>query len=161
MFGRRPRSLLEVEYELKGWPSLHGPNGTKRTAQLTLNIVNRGRGSLSAPFIRLETSAPFEIRRYAVSSKAHGETPFEVFPESSRAMTFVAGANVLLHPKMSLPFAEVVAELWDHEPVASLRVKYAHAALDVPLTERTVTIGAADVAARLDRRVGGVERTSP
>jgi hypothetical protein len=151
MFGRRQRAVLEVEYAIKGWPSLYGPNGNKRTLQVSFSLANHGRASVAAPFARIQTVEPFEVRRYGASSKAHGDAQFEVLPENSRAMSFVAGANVLLHPKMVLPFAEVVTEFWDHEPIKPFAAAWSHAALDLPLVERSVAIEAADLAPYLDR----------
>lgn len=158
MFGRRQRAVLDVVPVIKGWLSFQSSEGDKRTLQIVLNLTNSGRASVAAPFLRVQVAAPFEVKRYGASSKAHGEAQFEVLPEGNRTMSFVANANTLLHPKMSLPVAEVVAEFWDHEPIKPLAASWSYAALSLPLAENSVHIEPDDLAPHLERSAAAARK---
>jgi len=153
MFGRRQRASLEVAFDVSGGVSLQGPDGTKRRVHVAVNLTNVGRASVAAPFVRLHTDEPFEIRRYGTSSRAHGEAQFEAFPDGSRTLALVASATVLLHPKMTLPVAEIASEIWDHVSLPSCNVEFAHAAMDLPLKQGVIRFRPEDLAVKIGRGV--------
>jgi len=153
MFGRRQKASLKIKWSLDGGIGFQGPDGTKRRIQVCASITNEGRASVAAPFIRLTSSVPFEVRRYGASSKAYGEAQFEVLPESPRTMSLIAQSSVFLHPKMTLPVAEVFAEIWDHDELPSCVINFAHAGVDVPLSEGLITFQAEHIATQIGRTV--------
>jgi hypothetical protein len=160
MFGRRQRAMLTLVYSITGGISEFGPDGKKRAVHVRLSLRNDGRASVAAPFVHLHASAPFEVCRHGASSKANGNAQFEILPDSPRTLSLVAGINVLLHPKMELPIAEVTAEFWDHETLSACTVSYSHAAMDVPLSGGIIEVDAGDIALQLGRLIAA-EAPSP
>jgi hypothetical protein len=151
MFGRRRRGSLAIGVAVSAGSSSHGPGGTKRTVQILIELQNHGRASLAAPFLRLHTSAPYQVRIHGASSRSNGDALFESLPGPGHHLWLIAGANVLLHPKMALPVAAVTAELWDYESIQPCKISFSHAALDLPLTEGDLDVDAETVARVVNR----------
>jgi hypothetical protein len=153
MFGRRQRPALKVSYHLSGGVTLQGYQGTKRGVRIQIVLSNQGRASAVAPFIQLAAASPFRVERAGASSRAHGEAQFEIFPDGPQSMAFVAGAGVLLHPKARIPIAEVLAEFWDHDTLVDCTIRFAHAAMDLPLIEDRLVLTSDSIAQELERPI--------
>ena len=153
MFGRRQRPALKVSYHLSGGVSVQGHQGTKRRVRIQIVLSNQGRASAVAPFIQLAGASPFRVERAGASSRAHGEAQFEIVPDGTQSMAFIAGAGVLLHPKANIPIAEVLGEFWDHDALVDCTIRFAHAAMDLPLIEDQLFLTADSIGQALKRPI--------
>ena len=154
MFGRRQRPALQLGYSLQLGGSSGGPQGSTKEIRITFSVVNAGRTSAVAPYVRFQIYAGFRLHPAGAASEAesanlrmtieHGQTP---------AASLVGSTDVIVHPKVPFQIAQATREIWGHHAVEPCRVTYLLAGLNAETIEAELIISAEEIAAALGRFV--------
>ena len=156
MFGRRQRPALRIELSD---PSCGKYGAGSSQVRIFVSLVNDGRASAIAPFVRLQVEAVFRVNPLGFTSRDQGSS-LQLVTEASEppAYALIGNRDSIIHPKVRFQVAEVVAEIADHERVPACIVKYSTAAGDAPLVEGTILIEPLRIAVALNRTVHGMPR---
>jgi hypothetical protein len=158
MFGRRQRPVLTLGYVLQFGAS-RWDNVTRHEIHILLSVMNDGRASAIAPYLRLEVTKGFTIGPLGISSRDRA-APFQLVSEAARprVSSLIGTSDLLIHPKVSFQVAELSVALRADESVPSCQVQYATASLNAPLSEGEIGITAAEIAAVANRSVEPYEK---
>lgn len=156
MFGRRQRPALRLELSD---PSCGKYGAGSSQMRIFVSLVNDGRASAIAPFVRLQVEAAFSVNPLGFTSRDQGSS-LQLVTEASEPPTYalIGNRDSIIHPKVRFQVAEIVAEIADHERVPACIVKYSTAASDAALSEGTILIEPLRIAVALKRSVEGVPR---
>jgi hypothetical protein len=156
MFGRRQRPALRIELSD---PSCGKYGAGSSQVRIFASLVNDGRASAIAPFVRLQVEASFRVNPLGFTSRDQGSS-LQLVTEASEppAYALVGNRDSIIHPGVRFQVAEIVAEIADHERVPGCIVKYSTAAVDAALAEGTILIEPLRIAVALSRAVDGIPR---
>lgn len=120
------------------------------------SLVNDGRASAVAPFVRFELEPPFQVNPMGFTSRDQGAS-LRLVTEASQppAYTVVGSTDFIVHPKVRFQVAEIAAELRDDERVPACALKYSASALDTAPTDDAILVEPYRIAAALTRTVAG------
>ena len=159
MFGRRQKPVLRLSYDMQfassGWRDV-----TRHEVRILLTITNDGRASAVAPYLRLQVPKPFAIGPLGITSNDRA-APLQIVSEAIEppASSLIGRSDLFIHPKVSFQVAQLTIALRADEPVPNCPIRYATAALNAPLIEGTMEVGAAEIAAAANRPVEKYETT--
>jgi hypothetical protein len=158
LFGRRQRAALRLKWELEPGKT-YFREVSHAEIRIILSIVNDGRASAVAPFLRIQTVKPFAITPHGISSGGPASLfQFQTEYANPPSATLIGKADLIVHPKVSFQVAALTAEMRGDERVAHCDIEYAAAALNTALATNSLFIEPLSIASTLGRTVHPEER---
>ena len=156
MFGRRQRPILRLELSE---PHLGSSGNGQSEVRIVVSLINDGRASAVAPFVRVELATPYTVTPVGLASRDQGSV-LRLVAEAAHpsAYAFVGTTDFIVHPKMRFQIAAIVGTIRDHDRVPGCSVLYMASALDVAPTEESLLVEPLRVAVALNRIVDGEPR---
>jgi hypothetical protein len=162
MFGSRQRpSLRLTRASLTEGGSGYDPraNDAYKEVRIAIALVNAGRASAMASYVRVVVPPVFSATPGSVSSREFGsELRFVSDGTDPHAVAMIGSKDFVLHPGMSVHVATVTAHLLAGDDAPVCHITYATAAMNSPLEHYDLTIEAEEIAQALSRGVAGVSR---
>lgn len=148
MFGRRPRPVLSLDYEIEKGPC--GSGGTERW--ITLLLTNNGRGIARYPFLSLEVNSPHTLSRHGVDGNGKLGLPL-----IEHGMLLSSDRDAYAHAKFGSQDGFVIHSGVTHritriravicrDKTTDLLLRYGIAAEGIPYHEGELLIGADELA---------------
>jgi hypothetical protein len=144
MFGRRPRPILSVEFDVE-------VKDSGNEVWITVLLENKGRGIARYPFLSLEVDRPYGLSKWGADDHGHFGLPVIRKGESFRnkdntwyrSMEFGSQDGFVIHSGMRHPITKIALVLAENRGPTSkdLRLRWRVAAEGIPLqaNERELT----------------------
>jgi hypothetical protein len=157
MFGRRQRSVLRLELSE---PILGSSGNGRKEVRIVASLVNDGRASAVAPFVRLELPPSFGVNPLGFTSRDQGAS-LRLITEASQppAYAVVGRTDFIVHPKVRFQIVEITAGIRDDQRVPACDVKYSASALDAAPADDSIAIEPLRIAVALTRTVAGTSES--
>lgn len=132
MFAKRRKPKLVVVSRVQG---------SSRDAEIIISLRNDGRASANAPYLAFGCSGPFFRRFYGLDGNGNDGLPFLRVSNAGYPWCFGGGMHFAIHPGMT---QDVTLLHLGHSPKAlpseDVKINYAVACEDQPLTKGTLVI---------------------
>jgi hypothetical protein len=153
LFGRRQRPALRLKSELERAKS-YWRDVSRDEIRIVLSIVNEGRASAVAPFLRIQTIKPFAITPHGISAGGPGSLfQFQTESADPPSATLLGKSDLIIHPKVSFQVAAVATEIRGDARVPQCDIQYSAAALNTVLATNALFVEPLSIAATLGRTV--------
>jgi hypothetical protein len=159
MFGARQRPALRLVCQppmkaMSGYDDRAG-DGYKGV-QFAVSLMNAGRASAIAPYVRFEVSEPFSVTPSGASSREFGSS-LRMFTEDGapRSISMIGSPEFIVHPEVSVQIATVTARFLDKERIPGCAITFSAAAMNSPLEKGTIALEPIKISVVLERTVQG------
>lgn len=159
MFGVRQRPALRVVSQaITRTASGYDERANDSFANVSIGValVNEGRASAIAAYVRLRVELPFGVSPAGVASREFGSSLRMVTEDGAPASVSMIGSpDFILHPKVAVPIATLEARTISKQRVPACVIAYSTAAMNSPLEEGSLIVPPIEIAAVLGRTVHG------
>lgn len=150
MFGRRPTPRLAVRISLHRRGSSGGGGRTEYKGHVVIAIENTGRGSARAPYLTLETHAPYDVDRHGLDGNGH-EGLARILSSDPRRHVYGGSLTNAVHPRVVHDVCAIQI-IGNYEggralPPAPLRAKYSLGADNFELVDGVIELTGEQIAA--------------
>lgn len=144
MFGRRKKPRLRLATRASIAHFTETPHYSEFMLLIYLSIANDGRGSAKAPFLSVESSAPYAVYTWGIDGNRGFGLPQLKSSRGARAVLYGASSEFVIHPDTTIDVTAVSTKVavpkGDARKVPELNLKYKLAADDVATLQSTLTL---------------------
>jgi len=112
MMGRRKKPILSLCYDIERGGSISGPTGKRYECHVIVGIKNLGRGIAKHVSLALGLSEPYHLDDFRCHTGRDVSFQELESPGSNKTI-YSLGADVVIHPKLSLSVALIPFEIWE------------------------------------------------
>jgi hypothetical protein len=160
MFGVRQRPALRVVRQtIARSASGYDDRADDSYANVSIGValVNEGRASAIAAYVRLRVELPFGVNPAGVTSREFGSSVRMVTENGApTSVSMIGSPDFILHPKVAVPIATLEARTVGKQQVPACVIAYSTAAMNSPLEDGSLIVAPLEIAAVLGRTVHGL-----